>query len=170
MGLGRSVPRVCKHRRMPSRDTVRIRSARGDEAGILSALAYRSKAHWGYDRAFMASCREELTLFPPEIERRRVSVAEQDGRVLGMVTVEGEPPEGAVGMMFVDPPAMGRGIGRLLFDKALAAARDAGFVRLTIDADPHAEPFYRAMGAVPAGTVLSGSVPGRVLPRLTVEP
>lgn len=154
---------------MPTVDRVLVRPARSDEAGTLSALAYRSKAYWGYDRAFMAACREELTLFPPEIAGRRAAVAEQSGRVLGLITVEGEPPEGAVGMMFVDPPVIGFGIGRLLFTHALATARDAGFVRLTIDADPYAEPFYRAMGAVRVGTVPSGSLPGRLLPRLAVS-
>jgi hypothetical protein len=41
---------------------VEIRKARPDEAGELTELALRSKAHWGYDEAFMASCREELTV------------------------------------------------------------------------------------------------------------
>nr|WP_211354784.1 hypothetical protein [Stackebrandtia albiflava] len=37
------------------------------------------------------------------------------------------------------------------------------------DADPGAEPFYRRMGAVRIGEAPSGSVPGRVLPRMTVR-
>lgn len=48
-------------------------------------------------------------------------------------------------------------------------ARRLGFTRLTIDADPNAEPFYRAMGAVRIGAVPSGSVPGRELPLLEVS-
>jgi hypothetical protein len=39
---------------------------------------------------------------------------------------------------------------------------------MTIDADPGAVPFYERMGAVPAGLVPSGSIPGRFLPRLVV--
>lgn len=35
-----------------------------------------------------------------------------------------------------------------------------------IDADPNAEPFYRAMGAVRIGATPSGSIPGRELPLL----
>jgi hypothetical protein len=41
---------------------VRIRPARPDEAGAISALALRSKGHWGYDAAFLAACRENLTI------------------------------------------------------------------------------------------------------------
>ena len=37
-----------------------IRRARPEEAGALSDLAIRSKGHWGYDVAFLASCRAEL--------------------------------------------------------------------------------------------------------------
>ncbi|MGP3982930.1 GNAT family N-acetyltransferase [Streptomyces sp. KR80] len=146
-----------------------IRAAQADEAGILSELALRSKAHWGYDTVFLAECREELTLRPSEIEARRATVAERDGHIVGFVTVEGQPPVGAMGMLFVDSPAIGQGIGRLLFEHALTAARRSGFTRLTIDADPHAERFYGAMGATRIGVVPSGSIPGRELPLMAVD-
>lgn len=144
-----------------------IRAARADEAAVLSALAMRSKAYWGYDAEFMAACRDELTLTAAQIPARRTAVAERDGRLLGFVTLEGEPPGGELGMLFVEPDAIGQGVGRRLFEHAVAVARRSGFTRLTIEADPYAEPFYLAMGAVRSGTIPSGSVPGRVLPLLT---
>ncbi|MEV0641787.1 GNAT family N-acetyltransferase [Streptomyces sp. NPDC050619] len=147
---------------------VLIRAARTEEAAFLSELALQSKAYWGYDEAFIAACREELTVHESEVEPRRTTVAEADERILGFITLEGEPPEGILGMMFVDPDAIGRGIGRLLFAHNIATARKLGFVRVTIDADPNAEPFYRAMGAVRIGTTPSGSIPGRVLPLMAV--
>ncbi len=145
-----------------------IRAARADDAGALSELAIRSKAYWGYDEAFMAACADELTLSPDRVEAVRATVAERDGRVVGFGTLEGEPPEGALGMLFVDPDAIGRGVGRLLYEHIVSGARELGFARLTIDADPHAEAFYLAMGAVRIGATPSGSVPGRVLPLLEV--
>jgi hypothetical protein len=39
-----------------------IRAAHGGELEALSALAMRSKAHWGYSAAFMQACRDELTV------------------------------------------------------------------------------------------------------------
>ncbi|MGW3656897.1 GNAT family N-acetyltransferase [Streptomyces sp. NPDC005151] len=145
---------------------MKVRPARRSEAGALTELALASKGHWGYDEAFLASCRDELTVYPADIERRRTTVAEEDGRVLGFTTLDGAPPEGALGMMFVAPDTLGRGIGRLLFEHTVAEARRLGFVRLTIDADPNAEPFYLAMGAVRIGSTPSGSIPGRELPLL----
>ena len=37
-----------------------LRPARVDEAGLLSDLALRSKAHWGYSPEFIERCRTEL--------------------------------------------------------------------------------------------------------------
>jgi GNAT superfamily N-acetyltransferase len=147
---------------------VLIRPAQTEEAALLGDLALRSKAYWGYDEAFIAACREELTVRESEVERRRATVAQRDGRILGFATLEGEAPEGILGMMFVDPDAIGRGIGRLLFEHVIATARKLGFVRVTIHADPNAEPFYQAMGAIRIGTTPSGSIPGRVIPLMAV--
>lgn len=147
---------------------VLIRPARATEAGILTELALRSKAHWGYDTQFLEACRDELTVAANEVTRRRALVADRDGHILGFTTLQGEPPTGVLGMMFVDPQVIGQGIGRLLFEHTIAAGRDLGFTQLTIDADPNAEPFYRAMGAIRIGTVPSGSIAGRVLPQMVV--
>ncbi|MEV5510325.1 GNAT family N-acetyltransferase [Streptomyces orinoci] len=143
-----------------------IRAARTDEAGMLSELALRSKAYWGYDEAFIAACRDELTLSADEVEA--TAVAEQDGRIQGFVTVQGSPPSGILSMLFVEPHAIGKGVGRRLFEHATTTAADHGFTRLTIDADPHAEPFYRAMGATLIGSTPSGSIPGRTLPLMAI--
>ncbi|MCX4535092.1 GNAT family N-acetyltransferase [Streptomyces sp. NBC_00841] len=143
-----------------------VRPARRSEAEALTELALASKGHWGYDEAFLAACRDELTMHAADIDRRRTAVAEEDGRVLGFTTLDGTPPEGALGMMFVAPDALGRGIGRLLFEHTMTEARRLGFACLTIDADPNAEPFYLAMGAVRIGATPSGSIPGRELPLL----
>ncbi|MDX3227991.1 GNAT family N-acetyltransferase [Streptomyces sp. ME19-01-6] len=148
----------------------RLRAGREDEAGTLSELALRSKGHWGYDEAFLAACREELRLRPGEVAARRTTVAEQDGRVLGFATLEGDGPEGELGMLFVAPDAIGRGVGRLLYRHVLREAGRLGFTRLTIEADPHAESFYLAMGAQRVGDAPSGSIPGRALPLLAAWP
>ncbi|MFF3033945.1 GNAT family N-acetyltransferase [Streptomyces rubiginosohelvolus] len=147
---------------------MRIRAGEAAEAAALTDLALRSKGHWEYDAEFLAACREELTMSPAQVAARRTAVAEEDGRLLGFTTLDGEPPEGALGMMFVEPDTIGRGVGRRLFAHTMDEARRLGFTRLTIDADPNAEPFYRAMGAVRIGATPSGSIPGRELPLLEV--
>ncbi|MFI6169780.1 GNAT family N-acetyltransferase [Nocardia sp. NPDC051052] len=148
---------------------VMVRPGRSDEAALLSDLALRSKAFWGYDEQFVALCRDELTLAPSEVVAKRTAVAESGGVVVGFVTVEGAAPVGELGMLYVAPEAIGKGVGSELFRHAVETAREAGFQRLAIHADPNAESFYRAMGAVRVGNVASGSVPGRELPLMEVD-
>ncbi len=140
-----------------------LRPARPDEARLLSALALRSKAHWGYNDAFLAACKHELRIRGGEMADRHVTVAEVDGVVAGHYTIDGTE----LGQLFVDPVHIGRGVGRALWRHAVGAARDLGIETLSIDADPFAEGFYLAMGATRVGSVPSGSIPGRELPRLT---
>ncbi|WP_019629930.1 GNAT family N-acetyltransferase [Actinomadura atramentaria] len=126
---------------------VAVRAARPGEAAALSALALRSKAHWGYDDAYLAACRAELTLRPGDVAARRTAVAERGGRVLGLATLDGEPPDGELGLLFVEPDAIGGGIGRTLYRHVLAEAARLGFERVRIVPDPHATGFYLALGA-----------------------
>ncbi|HEU4538100.1 MAG TPA: GNAT family N-acetyltransferase, partial [Polyangiaceae bacterium] len=148
---------------------MRIRPARPSEAATLSALALRSKAHWGYDEEFLERCRPELTLRPEEVLERRAAVAELDGQIVGFVTLDGRPPFGEIGALFVEPRAIGTGAGRALWLHAVDAARAAGFALLSVDSDPEAEGFYLRMGARRVGESPSGSIPGRVLPCLMYE-
>ena len=166
-----------------------IRAALPEQAADISELAIRSKAHWGYDDAFIEACREELTIPPGRIVALRTQVVVSAdgadgaegtpgdgadvgrlpaGRILGFGTIEGEPPAGELGMLFVDPDFIGRGVGGALFSHLAATATALGFHRLTIAADPNAEPFYLSKGAVRIGGVPSGSVPGRTLPLLAL--
>jgi GNAT superfamily N-acetyltransferase len=66
--------------------------------------------------------------------------------------------------MFVDPPAMGSGAGRMLFEAAARLARSLGARRMTILADPNAAPFYERMGARFVVHAPSDAIPGRLLP------
>ena len=143
-----------------------LREAKAEELPQLNDLCLRSKAVWGYDRAFLDACREELSLRPEALAETTVIVAEADGRIEGVsqLAVDGDRAE--LLKLFVEPRSIGCGLGRTLFEAAAADAKRRGAAWLRLDADPGAEPFYRRMGAVPAGTAPSGSIPGRVLPRL----
>ncbi|MFD1051689.1 GNAT family N-acetyltransferase, partial [Kibdelosporangium lantanae] len=113
----------------------------------MSALVMRSKAYWGYDDAFLASCADELRLRPDDVEPRRTTVLEQGGTVLGVSTLEGVAPDGVLGLLFVAPEAIRNGIGRTLYEHTLAEAERLGFTRVTIESDYNAVGFYLAMGA-----------------------
>jgi GNAT superfamily N-acetyltransferase len=146
-----------------------IRSAHSGEAGALSALALRSKAHWGYDATFIEACRAELTVGPERFGRDVVIVLERDDVVRGFYVLAGAGDAGELDFFYIDPTCIGRGFGALLWRHAVTVARRRGHHRVIIHSDPHAEGFYRAMGARRVGEVPSGSIAGRSLPLMRFE-
>lgn len=145
-----------------------LRPPRPDEAVTLTELCLRSKAAHGYDAAFMAACRPELTLDCYEPDHRYL-VADEDGVAVGLAEVAVDGVVATLEKLFVDPLHFGKGIGRRLFSWAEREARSLGAQFLTIDSDPDAKDFYLAMGAVDDGMSPSGSITGRYLPKLRLD-
>jgi len=148
---------------------MKLRPPHDDELEALSALCLRSKAVWGYDQAFLDACRAELTIHADELASSALCVAEHDGALVGVAQIVVQGHVADLNKMFVDPAAIGLGVGKALFEWASSAARSLGARHLTIDADPGAVGFYRKMGAIERGTIASGSIPGRVLPHLVLD-
>jgi len=144
----------------------RLRLARPAEAASLSELAFRSKASWGYEGAFMEACRAELTVDPAAITRGDVVVLEADHGIAGFYGLAHWNSGLELSHFFVDPDAMGRGAGRTLWADAVRRARIRGVQHLLIQSDPNAEGFYLKLGAERIGDVPSRSWPGRSLPLL----
>ena len=134
-----------------------LRLAKPSECGSLSALALRSKAYWGYDPVFLQACRQELTVHPEAIAAGRVVVLIEEDTPLGFYALDSSErsEEGEISLFFVEPAVIGRGIGRALWDHAVAKARQEGFKRLKILSDPFALGFYRAVGATLSGKIRS---------------
>jgi GNAT superfamily N-acetyltransferase len=148
-----------------------LRAARPDEVAALSELALRSKAHWGYDDAFQAACRDELTVHPDDLASGVVVVAEVDGERAGFSRLTGPDVDGVgeADMLFVAPGHIGTGVGHALFMRLRGDAVSRGCTALRIEADPHAVTFYEREGAVHVGEVPSASIPGRALPLLRLD-
>jgi len=135
------------------------------EGAHLSALCLRSKAHWGYDDAFMQMSAASLEVREADIAAGRVLVAVDDaGKLIGVAGIATDGESADLDVMFVDPPAIGSGAGRLLFEAAASLARGLGARRMTILADPNAGAFYERMGARFLHDAPSDAIPGRTLP------
>ena len=149
-----------------ARTRTHIRPASAGEARLLSDLALRSKAHWGYDAEFLEACRAELTISEDYIRRAPVFVLEEDGRVAGFYGLREQGTELELLYLFIEPTAIGSGHGRKLWDHAVETAARLGFQKISIESDPYAEAFYLAMGARRVGEVSSSAQAGRTLPLL----
>lgn len=144
-----------------------LRAAVLSEANDLTELCLRSKASWGYDSAFMDACRKELTVTNETILGSLVQVAEADGRVVGFARVSLQGGSSAeLEALFIDPDTQRLGVGRALFDWVVSTCREHLVSEVLIESDPGAASFYRRMGAEDIGLVASGSIPGRMLPKL----
>lgn len=152
----------------PPRDAPVLRPGRAGDATALTALALRSKAHWGYSDALLELWRDELRFTPASIAEQEVIVAEREGTLLGVVALSFDGDTAEVEHLWVDPSAMGAGVGRLLFARGVERARAWGVRRLVIDADPNALGFYLRQGARRIGSVPARPA-GRTLPRLVVD-
>ena len=148
---------------------MRVRAARPDEAAALTELALRAKASWGYDAAFMAACRAELTFTPEKMAAWDIWVAERDGRLAGMVALHMDGDRAELEDFFVEPELHGQGIGAALMQVFTDAARARGATVVGLDADPNAEAIYQRLGFATVGRSPSGSIPGRFLPRMEMR-
>lgn len=153
---------------------IEIRLAKPDEMAALTELSLRSKRSNGYDDAFMEACREELTVTIERMEGGEYWVADAGttGIICGCVCLGPNIPDensAQINAFFIDPDWQRKGIGRLLWAKMLERAARQGTTHLTLDADPGAVAFYEAMGFETISKTPSGSIPGRVLPKMSIK-
>jgi GNAT superfamily N-acetyltransferase len=89
-----------------------------------------------------------------------VLVAVDDERVVGIAGVgpsrddDARGPTGELEMLYLARDHLGRGLGRSLHDRAMAALRDAGFERATLwvlEANTRGRGFYEHVGWAPDG-------------------
>ena len=113
--------------------------------------------YWGYDAAFMAGAREGVRVRPEYLDPGPGFVLDEAAGVAGFSILRYEPPEIDLHYLMVEPHLIGTGRGMRLWLHAVATARERGATVLTVTSDPHAEWFYRAMGAVTVG--LTGNPP-----------
>jgi GNAT superfamily N-acetyltransferase len=152
---------------MPASASTLIRPARVDEATLLTHLAIRAKAYWGYSAEFMAAARAEMTVTAMQLETECAFVLEQDGEVKGFYKLREMTPSWVeLTDLFVEPSVIGHGRGRVLWEHAVAIARGMGYAQMTFESDPNAEGFYLHMGAQRVGAVESSVKAGRWLPRM----
>jgi GNAT superfamily N-acetyltransferase len=133
---------------------MQIVRARPEDADTLTAVAFAAKRHWGYPESWIQSWQDVLTVTPKLVAENRTFSATEDDRVVGFYSLTAEPRPDLT-HLWVLPVAMGRGLGRALFEHAVEQAGTRGWASFEIEADPNAEGFYLHMGAERIGTNVS---------------
>ena len=131
---------------------MQLRDATPSDLTELTEVAHQAKRHWNYPEAWIAEWSAVLSFGPDSLVEMRVVVAEEHGRIEGFCALLPGTDRWQIEHLWIRPSAMGRGVGRRLFDDAVAHARSRGAAILVVESDPHAEGFYLRMGAVRVGT------------------
>ena len=149
---------------------MQIVRAKPEDADALTAIAHAAKRHWGYPERWMESWRDILTMRPEFIGSNIAYSAIEEGRAVGFYLLTTESDGLHLDHLWIAPHAMGRGIGRALFEHAVEESRRLGHRSLRIEADPNAEGFYARMGARRVGETIA-EIEGqrRELPLLLYE-
>jgi N-acetylglutamate synthase-like GNAT family acetyltransferase len=157
-------------RRLPD-DLLKIRKASTEDHPQLTRLAHDAKRHWGYPDHWIKHWEDALTITPEYIETNQVFVAEDGANIVGFYALIVAQDHADLDHMWVSPEHMGSGVGKALFIHAMRGAKGQNISEVEILSDPHAEDFYKKMGAYRTGESVS-EVDGqrRVLPRLTIDP
>ena len=137
------------------------RAVPGDHAR-LREIAAASKGYWGYDEERVQAWAGGLDL------SRDIWVACEGETALAWVAlVRLDSGACELGDLWVDAPAIGQGLGTMLFRFACDQARAWGCRTLRWETEPHAVGFYERMGAATVGVATSSW--GRTLPVMQVE-
>jgi GNAT superfamily N-acetyltransferase len=155
---------------MDSMNRISIERASPEQAEQLSVIAFAAKAYWGYPERWMELWRPQLTFNSDYIEANETWVAYSEQGPIGFYTLQDKDGNAWVEDLWVLPEWIGKGIGRQLFSHAAALARQLGYKRLQLVADPNAAGFYEKMGMYKIGERYS-EVDGqpRILPIMETQ-
>ena len=150
--------------------SVEIRRAVPGDSGMLTEIAHAAKRHWGYPERYLEAWREELTITAAFVAAHPVFAACREGEIVGCSALVVDGVKASVEHLWVRPREIGGGLGRRLFDRLVAEARERGAAELEIVSDPHAAGFYERLGARRTGERV-GELEGRprVLPVYTFD-
>jgi GNAT superfamily N-acetyltransferase len=136
--------------------SISFRRALPSEAGSLRDLVVRSMGHWDHPSAYLVEARQLMSLSAEDLHRDEAWVAVVDGAVAGFYRLSRADECAEIEEFHLEPPMIGRGIGRRMFQHAVEHARVVGAQWLVWSTDINALGFYLRMGGEITGTEPSG--------------
>ncbi len=157
------------HRNQNSRPLVEhivIERAAAADHLVLTQISFESKAFWGYSAAQLEIWKDDLIITPEYITQNHLFKMVLNSHIIGFYSfIRISDDHIKLDHLFVHPEHIGKGFGKNLLDHFLKIAEDLKSKSITLEADPHAESFYKKFGFTTFGYKES-SVAGRFLPEM----
>lgn len=148
-----------------------IRNAKAEEYKILTDIAIKSEAYWGYDSDYMDKFKFIYKVSEEFINNNPTVIMEEDENISGFYGILTEQNETSLEYFFIEPKYIGHGYGKILWNYLVKDCKNLGIKEFSIVTSPQAKEFYVKMGAIPCGEVESLLKKGRIIPQLiyTIE-
>ena len=139
------------------------------DAQVLTQIALKSKAFWGYSEEQIESWREELTITSELFKDWRGSKFVIEDEIAGFYLLNRVNSRTCfLEFLFVHPKHIGKNIGKQLIEHAIHSCRNNSCEILNVLSDPFAESFYMKYGFKTISRKES-SIRGRFLPEMELE-
>lgn len=136
------------------------------ETQTINKLVMRSKSHWPYPADYLEKCARTLWIDEIYISNWPVYMGELNGKQVGVFALKTVDGENRLDHLWIDPPYIRKGYGKILFGRAVEEAKRLGWRSFRLAADPYALEFYLKLGGRQIGTVQSRIKPDLVLPHV----
>jgi GNAT superfamily N-acetyltransferase len=145
-----------------------LRRAEGRDVERLDEITVAAKSHWGHDVRWVENWVAAGDFAVVAVARDEAWLVEVGRTIAGWSALQLRGEVAWLEDLWVDPPYMGRGVGRALFLDAAARAAAASARRVEWESDLDAVGFYERMGA---RQVRNSDVTGlgRILPIMALD-
>lgn len=131
---------------------------------ILTTITKKSKAYWGFSEDILKEWEHLLTVTPDYIEKNAVFKLIQNDQIIGYYSYFSIDEETIkLDNIFILPEFIGKGFGKMLMNHFLEKIFQSDISKITLDAEPNAEKFYKNFGFETVGQ-LESSIKDRYLP------
>jgi GNAT superfamily N-acetyltransferase len=122
------------------------------------------------DRPHLLAHPDVLDVPEAPVLEGRTLVASVEGQIVGFATCEEADHRFELTDLFVDPGSMRQGVGRLLIEAVIGAARERDLRRIEVTANTHALAFYERVGFVDDGVRVETTFDPGLRMHIEVEP
>lgn len=139
------------------------------DSEILTAVTKKSKAYWGFSDDILKEWEHLLTITKDYIEKNEVYKLVQNDQIIGYYSYF-STDENTIKLdnIFILPDFIGKGFGKILMNDFLKNLKQLGINKVTLDAEPNAEKFYKTFGFETIGQ-LESSIKDRYLPIMELQ-